>query len=383
MVFRNYQWGAEKRNSTLWYDDNFVGTELDTQVSYAGIAKACGLQGVVARTMDELREALTKAIADQKAGKTTLIEAMINQELGEPFRRDAMKKPVEVAGISAADMRKQKQRMTLPFEMGAGAAAYMAAAILLSAFVRGYSGFGFSALVISASGLVTNPLHFVAVVVLCEALMSVQAWRGIGAFVDWRRVWLLLAGAAVGMPLGLWALTSISEDAARAVISGYVLVMCLILLAAGSCGGKCAGRGIFWPASLLAGECAGDGGLPVVAQFFAAQTMQANVFRATLVAYFPLLDIYSAPLYFYSGLVSWDTLWASMLALPMVFFGQLAGQPAFPEYRPAGFSQVCHRVAGNSCHAGSAEIGAVNADGGECGGRRRSSWRCLTPGWRR
>jgi sulfoacetaldehyde acetyltransferase len=107
VVFRNYQWGAEKRNSTLWYDDNFVGTELDTQVSYAGIAKACGLQGVQARTMDELRAAMTQAIADQMAGKTTLIEAMINQELGEPFRRDAMKKPVEVAGISAADMRPQ------------------------------------------------------------------------------------------------------------------------------------------------------------------------------------------------------------------------------------------------------------------------------------
>ncbi len=108
VVFRNYQWGAEKRNSTLWYDDNFVGTELDEQVSYAGIAKACGLQGVVARTMDELRDALAKAVEDQmKHGKMTLIEAMINQELGEPFRRDAMKKPVEVAGISKADMRTQ------------------------------------------------------------------------------------------------------------------------------------------------------------------------------------------------------------------------------------------------------------------------------------
>jgi sulfoacetaldehyde acetyltransferase len=108
VVFRNYQWGAEKRNSTLWYDDNFVGTELNEQVSYAGIAKACGLQGVVARTMDELTAALRKAIDDQmNHGRTTLIEAMINQELGEPFRRDAMKKPVEVAGISAADMREQ------------------------------------------------------------------------------------------------------------------------------------------------------------------------------------------------------------------------------------------------------------------------------------
>jgi sulfoacetaldehyde acetyltransferase len=107
IVFRNYQWGAEKRNSTLWFDDNFVGTELDEKVSYAGIAKACGLQGVVARTMDELTDALNTAIADQMAGKTTLIEAMINQELGEPFRRDAMKKPVEVAGIDPNDMRPQ------------------------------------------------------------------------------------------------------------------------------------------------------------------------------------------------------------------------------------------------------------------------------------
>lgn len=105
IVFRNYQWGAEKRNSTLWFDDNFVGTELDTGVSYAGIAQACGLQGVAARTMGELTTALDTAITDQmQHGKTTLIEAMINQELGDPFRRDAMKKPVTVAGIDPADM---------------------------------------------------------------------------------------------------------------------------------------------------------------------------------------------------------------------------------------------------------------------------------------
>ena len=108
VVFRNYQWGAEKRNSTLWYEDNFVGTELDEQVSYSGIAKACGLQGVHTRKMDDLRDALSNAINDQmNNGKTTLIEAMINQELGEPFRRDAMKKPVAVAGISASDMVSQ------------------------------------------------------------------------------------------------------------------------------------------------------------------------------------------------------------------------------------------------------------------------------------
>ena len=108
VVFRNYQWGAEKRNTTLWYSDNFVGTELNDNATYAGIARACGLQGVQTRTMEELTAALTQALKDQKAGKTTFIEALINQELGEPFRRDAMKKPVEVAGIDPADMRPQK-----------------------------------------------------------------------------------------------------------------------------------------------------------------------------------------------------------------------------------------------------------------------------------
>jgi len=109
IVFRNYQWGAEKRNSTLWFDDNFVGTELDDDVSYAGIANACSLKGVVARTMDELTDALNQAIKDQmENGTTTLIEAMLNQELGEPFRRDAMKNPVAVAGIDASDMTPQQ-----------------------------------------------------------------------------------------------------------------------------------------------------------------------------------------------------------------------------------------------------------------------------------
>ena len=108
VIFRNYQWGAEKRNTTLWFEDNFVGTELDQQVSYAGIAKACGVEGIVASSMDGLTDALNTAIdAQMKHGKTTFIEVMLNQELGEPFRRDAMKKPVAVAGISSDDMRPQ------------------------------------------------------------------------------------------------------------------------------------------------------------------------------------------------------------------------------------------------------------------------------------
>lgn len=109
IIFRNYHWGAEKRNTTLWYSDNFVGTELNRDVNYAGIAQACGVEGVQAFSMDDLNAKLTKAIRLQmEEGKTTFIEVMTNQELGEPFRRDAMTAPVVVAGINKTDMQPQK-----------------------------------------------------------------------------------------------------------------------------------------------------------------------------------------------------------------------------------------------------------------------------------
>merc|ERR1712019_202242 len=106
VVFRNYQWGAEKRNTTLWYSDNFVGTELNVGVEYAKVAEACGLNGVKVATTDELEKALTHAIEGQmERNETTLIEVVLNQELGEPFRRDAMKAPVQVNPIRKEDMR--------------------------------------------------------------------------------------------------------------------------------------------------------------------------------------------------------------------------------------------------------------------------------------
>jgi len=109
VIFRNYQWGAEKRNTTLWYADNFVGTELNVGVEYAQIADACGLKGVKVVSTEELSNALTVAVKEQmNDGVTTFIEVVLNQELGEPFRRDAMKAPNKVAGISKSDMRPQR-----------------------------------------------------------------------------------------------------------------------------------------------------------------------------------------------------------------------------------------------------------------------------------
>lgn len=94
VVFHNRQWGAEKKNQVDFYNRRFVAGELDNQ-SFAGIAKAMGAEGIVVDRLEDVGVALKKALDLQmNAGKTCVIEIMCTRELGDPFRRDALSKPV-------------------------------------------------------------------------------------------------------------------------------------------------------------------------------------------------------------------------------------------------------------------------------------------------
>lgn len=96
VVFHNRQWGAEKKNQVEFYNRRFVAAEIDTD-SFAEIARAMGAEGVTVDQLDEVGPALKAAIdAQMNEGKTTVIEIMCNRELGDPFRRDALKKPVRL-----------------------------------------------------------------------------------------------------------------------------------------------------------------------------------------------------------------------------------------------------------------------------------------------
>jgi sulfoacetaldehyde acetyltransferase len=96
VVFHNRQWGAEKKNQVDFYDRRFVGGELESQ-SFAGIAQAMGAEGIVVDQLSEVGPALTKAIdAQMNDGKTTVVEIMCSRELGDPFRKDALSKPVRL-----------------------------------------------------------------------------------------------------------------------------------------------------------------------------------------------------------------------------------------------------------------------------------------------
>ena len=94
VVFHNRQWGAEKKNQVDFYNRRCVAGELDSP-SFAGIAKSMGAEGIVVDQLDQVGPALKKAVEMQmKEGKTCVVEIMCTRELGDPFRRDALSKPV-------------------------------------------------------------------------------------------------------------------------------------------------------------------------------------------------------------------------------------------------------------------------------------------------
>jgi sulfoacetaldehyde acetyltransferase len=96
VVFHNRQWGAEKKNQVDFYNRRFVAGELDNE-SFAGIAQAMGAEGIVVEKLEEVGPALERAVDLQmNGGKTCVLEVMCTRELGDPFRRDALSKPVRL-----------------------------------------------------------------------------------------------------------------------------------------------------------------------------------------------------------------------------------------------------------------------------------------------
>lgn len=93
VLFNNGQWGAEKKNHVDFYSQRYLGVELDNP-SWAGLAKAFGCDGVTVDKLADVGPALQQAVKNQADGRTTVLEMMVTKELGDPFRRDALSKPV-------------------------------------------------------------------------------------------------------------------------------------------------------------------------------------------------------------------------------------------------------------------------------------------------
>jgi sulfoacetaldehyde acetyltransferase len=93
VLFNNEQWGAEKKNHVDFYSRRYQGVNLKNP-SWSGVARAFGCEGVTVERLADVGGALRSAVQAQQQGKTTVLEFMVTQELGDPFRRDALTKPV-------------------------------------------------------------------------------------------------------------------------------------------------------------------------------------------------------------------------------------------------------------------------------------------------
>jgi len=93
VVFNNGQWGAEKKNHVDFYSRRFQAVNLESP-SWAAVARAFGCEGVTVERLSDVGPALRSAVQAQSEGRTTVLEMMVTQELGDPFRRDALSKPV-------------------------------------------------------------------------------------------------------------------------------------------------------------------------------------------------------------------------------------------------------------------------------------------------
>ncbi|CUH88214.1 Sulfite exporter TauE/SafE [Phaeobacter sp. CECT 5382] len=230
--------------------------------------------------------------------------------------------------------------MELPFDLSTGQGAYLAAALFAAAYIRGYSGFGFSAIFIILAALTTNPLPLIPVIFSCEIAMTLFQAQGIRAHVDWSRVRPLLIGAAIATIPSVTVMARLGEDQARLAISAVILVLSLVLLS-----GWQLRRPIGFHGNLSVGvlsgmvNSAGVGGLPTAA-FLTAQPLAPTVFRATMIVFLTGIDVMALPVMHANGLTGTGTLTGVMLAFPILGLGIWAGGLRFSSASQAQFRRM-------------------------------------------
>ena len=217
----------------------------------------------------------------------------------------------------------------------------MGGGVFIAALARGYSGFGFSALLVASWSLVTDPARAVALALVMEVVASVIQAAGVWRQIPWRRVGALMGGAALGTPAGVWLLAQTSPERMKLGVALFILCAAIALLAgfrlqrrAGDYG--TAGVGVI---SGVANGAVAMGGLPV-ALFLTADGDSPARIRAALVAYFFLLDSLALAFLLQAGLAGRDTVTDALLGLPLLVIGLWFGTRRFLGATPESFRRT-------------------------------------------
>ncbi len=223
--------------------------------------------------------------------------------------------------------------------------AVLIVGLVLAAYIRGFTGFGLSALFVAIGALVVEPRIVVPIAVLLEIAGSIIQAREVWSHIDWKRVALICGGAILGNPIGVAILSWVPGIWLSLGISIFILLASLALLAgwqfsrkAGSAG--TAGVGFF---SGIVNGASSLGGLPIVL-FMAADGASAATLRASIIAYLFITDIYATGLMTYSGVMELSTVTLALLSVPILALGIWVGGRRFSTATPESFRRFTLRL---------------------------------------
>ncbi len=221
--------------------------------------------------------------------------------------------------------------LTLAAGEGSDAALASGAGIVFFAFfVRDYTGFGASLIAVGLLTIVWPPARVVPVFFVLEALASVALLPGVRREVQWRALMLLWCGAVVAMPLGLYALAHLPSDTMTLLIAGFIAVAASILLLGVNLKlspGPAATLATGGLVGVLNGATA-MGGPPAVLFFFSNAAGVASG-RASLIAFFLVLDLVAAGYAGVQGLYDMALAARIVVLAPFMLMGAYAGAHAF------------------------------------------------------
>lgn len=227
--------------------------------------------------------------------------------------------------------------LTTP-DLGVLGLSYVLLVVLVAAVVRGYTGFGLSALVVSGASLVLEPAKIVPTVVLLEVAASIHMLPMVWKDIDWRTLGWVSLGMVMATPIGVHLLASLPVAPMRIIISVLVLVATFLIWRGYSYRGqpsKTMKTGTGMISGLMNGAAA-LGGLPVVI-FLLSTVAGAAISRATLVAYLFCTGVVTTTISGTRGLVTNEVLVLAGLCLIPLFIGVTLGNLQFVRAPPESF----------------------------------------------
>jgi uncharacterized protein len=216
--------------------------------------------------------------------------------------------------------------------------AFACLVVFLAAIVRGYSGFGFSLLTITALSLIYPPAEIVPSIFMLELAASANLLPSIWKDVHWKSLAPLTLGCLIATPIGVWALAHVAPAPMQLALSIFVLIATYLMWQGfalktmpGPLASTAAGA-----ASGLANGAFGIGGPPVILFYFASPA--GNIAgRASLTAFFLATDVIGLANQSVHGLITSETAYRAALYLPALIAGVWLGARSFKNADPEMF----------------------------------------------